>query len=266
MKKLTIVFFILFLMGCTGQSVKQDTGSYQNIHPLHDLLVRAMDSVYLMHTTTTFKSGEAKDSVEQEETMWGMAFVINEHQLLTCAHLVSIDSYDVRTPFGMLTMFIDSEDKTKEETWLVVDNEARILTKVIYKNVDRELDFAILEVVDEMPLPVYSIGDSDDFRMLDQVFMISNEGTGKNIKSGHIMQLDYMKPEMSDCNTDLVGLYLGIKSGASGSPVLLFRGNRLEVGGIVDRGDLRLSGYAVKINSIMNKYRAWQNEREWWGK
>jgi len=261
MKKLLFILFIILSVGCTSRYTKQDTEPYQNLCPLHELLVQAADSVYQIHTITTFKSSNGENLKEQEKDVMGMAFGINKHQLLTVAHAISIDSYNIYTPFGVLTIYISPEDKIKEEVWLLSANNPRIPAKVIYK--DKELDFAVLEVEYEIPSPVYSIGNSDDFHILDQVFMISNEDTGKNIKCGHIMNLNYMSREMNEPDTDRFGLYLGIKSGASGSPILLIRDNRLEVGGLVILGDLRLSGYAIKINSIMDIFRVWQNERSY---
>lgn len=257
-KKLIIILSILILAGCANQDIKPDHSACSP----HDLLTQATNSVYRVQTIMAFKTGE--NQKERGEVRTGNAFAVDSRRFLTAAHVVSIDEYLVHTPYGIMTIVISPEDKMKEEVWLLLGN-SRILTKVIYK--DLALDFAMLEVENEMPIPAYSLGNSDNFHILDHVFIISNVGRGMSVKSGHIMQLDYVEYEelnkVKKINEDMFGLCLAIKVGDSGSPVFLIRDGRIEVGGLVSLGDMQGTGYGIKINSIMDDFRAWQNERQW---
>ena len=266
MKKLIIILFVLFLTGCTTQGIKQPPVSQpQTICPLHDLLIQATNSVYRVYTITTLKPVGTQEKGEQL-TVLGNAFAINRHQLLTVKHVTSRDMYPIFTRFGTMTMYIPPDDKEKEEVWLLLDDGgSRALTKVIYRG--KELDFAVLEIEDEMSFPVYSIGNFDDFQILDKIFVISNFGTGENVKTGHIVQLDYgerIEPGVYERNNNKFTIQIPNEEGDSGAPVFLFRNNCLEVVGIIEStttGSQGL-GYAVRINSAMDEFRAWQNERE----
>jgi S1-C subfamily serine protease len=264
MKKL-IILFILLLVGCTSQITEQDIESHHSICPYYDLLTQAANSIYRVHTITTVKFSE--DSEEQQLEALGVAFAINEHQLLTAGHVVSIDMYYVLTSYGSIAMPILPEEKVKEEIWLLSNSNPRIPAKVIYKDLD--LDFAVLEVEDGMPSPVYSIGNSDSLYVLDQVFVVTNPGFGENVKAGYITQLNFIEYtetyEIDKCDKNIFGVYLAIKSGDSGAPIMLIHDGKLEVGGLVSTAiiDGQGLGFGVKINSIMDKFKDWQNEYEY---
>jgi len=260
------IFWVYVLtFGCAGQEIKQSSipqlSQYQTIYPLYELLTQAANSVYRIYTLTIVKFDE--DGETRELEILGNAFAIDNYRLLTAYHVVSQDEYYVDIGFGGIRVFIDPENKVKEESQLILDDGSLVLANVIYK--DKELDFAVLEVKDRMSLPIYSIGDSDDFHVLDQAFIIANTGRGEGMKAGHIMQLDFIEYEkiykQSKCNEDMFGLSLPIKHGDSGAPIFLICGNRLEVGGLVSLGDIQGTGYGIKINSIMDRFKIWQNER-----
>jgi len=265
MKKLIIILSVLFLSGCAIQGIKHPSPVLQSqtVCLLHDLLTRATDSVYQIYTTTTIKSEYNKEG-STLQNIYGNTFAIDKHRLLTVGHAVLRDRYYVPTPFGRMTMYFSPEDVVKEETWLVLDDGSQILTKVIHKNT--KLDFAILEVEEELSMPTYLIGNSDNLRILDRIFVIANIGYGEDIKTGSVMQLNYIQYtetfKVDEYNEDMFGLCVLIRSGDSGSPILLLRDGHLEVEGIVVLGDDRGSGYGVKINSVMDNFRDWQNERE----
>ena len=219
----------------------------------------------MIHTTTTLKPPEGQEGEGQKTSILGNAFAISKRRFLTANHLAVIDSYPpVYTSRGSFTVFITSEEKLKEESWLVLDNGSRIPAKIIYN--DEELDFAILETKDDMPAPAYSIGDSDNFHLLDQIFMISDTWLGQYIKPGYIMQLNFVEKDkdlkITDCNNDMFGIYLSCQEGNSGSPLFMMQDDQIKVVGLVCRGNLIDSGAGVKINSIMDSFNNWQNEKE----
>ena len=108
----------------------------------------------------------------------------------------------------------------------------------------------------------------DDLKngQFDRVFIITNVGMGVGIKSGHIMQLDFIKYaelQVKERDVHRFGVCLAIKMGDSGGPIFLIRDGEIEIGGLVTLGDLEGTGYGIKINAIMDKFKTWQNEREW---
>ena len=98
--------------------------------------------------------------------------------------------------------------------------------------------------------------------------MISNFGTGQNFRAGYVAQLDLAKRieyGIYERNTDMFGFQMPIEDGDSGGPVFLYQAEHLEAIGIVSWTSMGSQGigYAVRINSAMDEFRAWQNEREW---
>ena len=263
MKKLIIVIFALFLIGCVKPKVKHPINPINPIHA-HYLLAQAAKSVYMIHTTVTLKPSEGQEGEGQTTSIIGNAFAISKRRFLTANHLAVINSYPVYTPMGSFTVFITPEEKLKEESWLVLDDGHRTLAKVIYN--DEDLDFAILETKDDMSAPAYSIGNSDNFHLLDQIFMISDTWSGQYIKPGYIMQLNFVEKDkdlkITDCNNDMFGIYLSCQEGNSGSPLFMVQDDQIKVVGLVSLGNLIDSGAGVKINSIMDSFNNWQNEKE----
>ncbi|MGB2828562.1 MAG: serine protease [Dehalococcoidales bacterium] len=258
-KLIIIILFVFFSVGCASHNVKQD-----KTHCFHELLTQAAKSVYTIYTAATLKPSEGQEGEGQTSSIIGNAFAIGKRRLLTANHLAVIDNYIVYTPYGVMALPITSEDKLKEESWLILDNGSRIPAKVIYN--DGELDFAILETKDDISIPVYSIGNSDEFSLLDQIFMISNMASGQCIKPGYIMQLSsVIKDEdlkITEYNNDMFGIYLSCQQGNSGSPLFIMQDNQLKIVGLVSLGNLIDSGVGVKINSIMDSFNNWQNEKE----
>lgn len=259
MKKLIIILFILFSTGCINQDIKPNF----NIYPSHELLTQAVKNVYRVYAVATIKSDINGEDWQNGRV--GTAFAIDRWRLLTVNHLLDVDKCTTCTPFGTVTVVISSEKIIKKEIWLLLNDGSRIPAKVVYKN--SELDFAVLKTESKIPFPTYSVGDSDNLRMLDRVFIVSNVGYGKCVKPGYVMQLDFIEyietGEIDKRDSNKFGLCLAIKMGDSGAPVLLARNGKLEVVGIVSSGDSQGTGYGIKINSIMDRFKTWQNEREW---
>lgn len=81
------------------------------------------------------------------------------------------------------------------------------------------------------------------------------------------MSLDYIpcfiqEFDLGISQEDLVGLYMSIKNGDSGSPIFIINDSEISVIGIVLLSDGNGTGYIRKIDTIIDDFRSWQNERE----
>jgi len=215
-------------------------------------------TIYQIYTSTTLKEND-----NALPLVTGRAFAINQHQLLTAGHVVKQDCYYVSSPFGNIAIDITEEEKKEEKSWIIIDGK-EIPVTVTYKN--KDLDFAVLETNQPIKMPLYTIGKSDQYNILDPVFFVGNNQI-KYIKSGHIMSLDYIpcfiqEFDLGISQEDLVGLYMSIKNGDSGSPIFIINDSEISVIGIVLLSDGNGTGYIRKIDAIIDDFRSWQNERE----
>jgi S1-C subfamily serine protease len=185
------IFFALLLSGCTPQLRGAMDGRYDSSHihvdGIDEVLDHVAKSVYRIETSTSFRIGDDISTLKAV----GMAFSVDDKHLLTAKHVTSIDTYQVQTPFGLMSLPISPETKVEEKTSLVFDDGSHVPVGVIYR--DEALDFAVLEVKTGVNPPVYSIGNSDDFRVANAIILPSNFQTGLNIRMGYVTQLDFVR-------------------------------------------------------------------------
>lgn len=139
--------------------------------------------------------------------------------------------------------------------------------RVVYR--DTELDFAVLAAEKEVRPPPYAIGNSDDFKIVSQVILPANFQTGLSIRLGYITQLDFVRygpnGEVAAQNDNIFGISAVVSEGDSGSPILLIRDGKVELGGLVSFIVLpaRGLGYGLKINPILKKLKAEKTQKAW---
>lgn len=240
---------------------------YDNSHiyldSLDKVLQKVTRSIYRIETSTQFKV--RKDIATLKKA--GMAFSLDEKHLLTAKHVTSIDTYLVKTPFGLMRFPLPPEAKIEETTSLVFDDGSRIPLKVTYR--DKEMDFAVLEAEKKVNPPCYPIGSSEDFRIANVVILPGDFHTGLNIRVGYITQLDFIrygpKGEIVEENEEIFCISCVVCEGDSGSPILLVRDGKIELGGLVTFivPPARGLGYALKISPIVEKVRS-QGENQRW--
>lgn len=152
---------------------------------------------------------------------------------------------------------IPEEDRLEEKIVIILDDGSPIETTVVYS--DEEKDFALLRAEEEIHHTPFKIGNSDDFKVGDFVFLLGNFQTGLNIRTGYITQLNFVRygirGEVSSTDESLFGISAVTVEGDSGSPVFLVRDGKFELGGIVNFLVLQARGlgFCTKINPIMSK-------------
>jgi len=196
-----------------------------------------------------------------------MAFSLDEKHLLTAKHVTSIDTIQIQTPFGLMSIPLLLEAKIDESTSIIFDDGSRIPVRVIYR--DKEMDFAVLEAEKKIQPPIYPIGNSKDFKIANLVILPANFQTGLNIRIGHITQLDFVRygpeGEVTDTKDDIFGISAVVSEGDSGAPIMLLRDGKIELGGLVNFiiPPARGLGYGLKINPIIEKLKSNRETQEW---
>lgn len=269
-KALAPLCFLLFLSvaGCSpGYFPSAMDGEYDSTHiytkDIHRVLGEVAKSIYRVETSTTFKVGDDKSTLKSV----GMAFSLDNRHLLTAKHVTAIDHFQVETPHGLLSLPIPPDLKLEETTAIVLDDGSRMPLRVVYR--DEELDFAVLLSEKEVQSPPYAIGNSDDFKIVSQIILPANFQTGLSIRLGYITQLDFVRygsaGQVAVQNEDIFGISAVVSEGDSGSPILLLRDGKMELGGLVSFIVLpaRGLGYGLKINPILEKLMADQTQKAW---
>ena len=263
---IVILVFSVFPSGCsflTGKvSLRQYDSSPIKIDPKAKQIDLIASNVFRIQTLLKFKLGESTPTV----TAIGLATSLNHYYLLTARHVLKIKSFQMMTPFGPVEFQIEDDQKLEEETSIILEDGSRIKSQVIYS--DEEGDIALLKADKRIPHYPFTVGNSDDFRVGDFVFLFGNFQTGLNIRTGYITQLDFVrygaKGEVSSINKNIFGISAVTVEGDSGAPVFLLRIGRFELAGIIAFlvPQARGLGFGIKINPIMGQIRNYLTEKE----
>ena len=258
---MVILFVAVLLSGCSSFIGKVSLRQYENspihIDPKKKELELIASDVFRIQTSLKFRLGELIPTV----SAIGLATSLDQYHLLTACHVVKIKSFQMITPLGPIEFQIPDDQKLEEETFIVLDDGSRIKSQVVYS--DEEKDFALLKAEKRIHHFPFEIGNSDDFKIGNFVFLLGNFQTGLNIRTGYVTQLNFVRygagGEVSSINESLFGISAVTVEGDSGAPIFLLRDGRFELGGMVTflvplaRG----LGFGIKINSItsqINKY------------
>ena len=254
-----ILLFIPAFFGCTVLVRNGVDGQYDHSPVYLDAGKREIEKItanlFRIETSVRFELGELTPTA----TAAGLAISLDRRHLLTARHVVKIDSIQTMTPLGPLELELSEENKIEERSAIVFDDGSRLKIEVIYD--DKEKDFVLLRAEREISHVPFRIGNSDEFKAGDFVFLFGNFQTGWNIRAGYLTQLDFVRygarGEVSQTGEELFGFSAVTVEGDSGAPVFLIRDGELELGGIVTflYGPARGLGFGVKINPIMNRLR-----------
>jgi hypothetical protein len=255
--RIIILFWVILLSGCSPSLSKAFLHPYET-SPIHiDLKKRDLDhiasNVFRIQTSLKFRFEEITPTINAI----GLATSLDQYHLLVAGHVVKIKSFQTITPLGPIEFQIPEDQKLEEETFIILDDGSQIKLQIVYS--DEEKDFAILKSEKEIHHFPFTIGNSDDFKIGNFVFLFGNFQTGLNIRTGYITQLNFVKygvgGEVSNINENLFGISAVTVEGDSGAPIFLLRDGRFELGGIVTflLPQARGLGFGVKINPIMDQ-------------
>jgi hypothetical protein len=253
---IVILFFVVLLSGCSPFISKASLHQYET-SPIHiDLKKKDLDriasNVFRIQTSLKFQFEEFTPTV----SAIGLATSLDQYHLLAARHVVKIKSFQTITPLGPIEFQIPEDQKLEEETFIILDDGSRIKSQIVYS--DEGKDFALLKSEKKIHHFSFTIGNSDDFKIGNFVFLFGNFQTGLNIRTGYITQLNFVqygvRGEVSNINENLFGISAVTVEGDSGAPIFLLRDGRFELGGIVTFlvPQARGLGFGVKINPIMD--------------
>ena len=252
---IVILVLAVWLSGCSFVTSKASFRDYENspihIDPKEKELDLIASNVFRIQTFLKFKLEELTPTV----SAIGLATSLDQDYLLTTRHVVRIKSFQAITPLGPIEFQIPDDQKLQEETFIILDDGSRIKLQVVYS--DQENDFALLRAEKKIYHYPFAIGNSEDFKVGNFVFLFGNFQTGLNIRTGYVTQLNFVRygaeGEVSNTNERLFGISAVTVEGDSGAPIFLLRDGRFELGGIVTFlvPQARGLGFGVKINYIM---------------
>lgn len=268
-------FFLL--AGCASNLNQQSTGiirpdgRYDNHSYLVDSsemeLSRIASSIVKLVTRTTFKTA---DGTQMQHELEGSGVVVGGRFILTVEHVVTMHKLKIQTPVGVLEPPVK---KVKEETYLQWDGEDHLL-KVMYRNKDDDIALFGLPSGVSPPSYPYDVGDSDDLKVGNYVYVVGNPmNLGVNVREGIVSALQ--APEQV-ANIEAKGenafmVSNGLVPGDSGTPVIAIRDGKFELVGLSQGtfvGNTRL-GWVIRINAIRSLLHSvqampdevWQNPR-----
>jgi S1-C subfamily serine protease len=263
---MVILFLSVLLPGCSSLIGKASIPQYENspvhVDPDKNELELIAANVFRIQTSLKFKLEEFTPTVNAV----GLATSLDEYHLLTAKHVVKIKSFQVITFLGPIELPIPDDQKLEEETFIILDDGSRVKSQVVYS--DGENDFALLRTEKKVHHFPFTIGNSNDFRVGNFLYLFGNFQTGLNIRTGYITQLHFVrygaKGEVSNINENLFGISAVTVEGDSGAPVFLLRNGKFELGGIVAflLPQARGLGFGIKINAIMPQIRRYLDGEE----
>ncbi len=262
----TIISFLAVLSGCSSLINMVAPHHYENspihIDPSKKELELIASNVFRIQTSLRFRMGDFTPTVGAI----GLATSLDRHHLLTTRHVVKIESFQIITPTGPIEFQILDDQKLEEETSIILDDGSRIRLQLIYS--DEKKDFALLRAEKNIHHFPFTIGNSDDLKIGNFVFLFGNFQTGLNIRTGYVTQLNFVRygarGEISSIDENLFGISAVTVEGDSGAPIFLLRDGRFELGGMVTFlvPQARGLGFGVKINSIMAQINKYLKENE----
>lgn len=241
-------------------------GKYDNNNFMADPagLSKIIDSTYQLKAVVGFKMTQ-EDGRMQEETNWGSAVVIGNRYVLTCCHVISIDTVTVRFlgPLGPFSRRISpdevgAEKIGKESAFLVTRDGKKIELKELYRN--EENDIAILELPEESANKIssfpYPIGNANELTVGNYVLIAGNPfSKGAHVRNGIISAAEMFRDAIPKVKSENLFVFsIPIFPGDSGAPIIAVRDGVYELVGLAEGG---LSGTAcvswgTKINSILS--------------
>lgn len=271
-RNLGLVLAAALAAGCastpanTSSPLPRPDGRYDNHAYLVDTsrmnLSQVVSSIVTLVTRTKFI---LPDGDEIEKELVGSGVVVGERFILTVEHTVAQNTFEISTPMGVMKLPLK---KVEEKTYLRHEGAEHSLKAVLQSHED---DVALFEIpfgVNPPSFP-YSLGNSDDLRVGNYIYVIGNPlNLGVNVREGIVSALraprEISKVEAKGENAFMVSN--GLSPGDSGTPVIAIRDGRFEMVGLSQGtflGGGRL-GWVIRINAIrllINEARALPNEK-----
>lgn len=247
---------VIGLAGCATlppqQSDRLEVAPYDYNNVLLDRremsIERIVDSMVTIRTVAEFRR---EDGELLQEDVEGTGVVLLGKYILTLNHVASIKQIEHRTPFGIL---VEPAQKVGERSVLLAQGQEVPLERAL---VDEGEDVLIFRVPGRVRLPSfpYRIGNSDDLRLGNFVYVIGNPmNSGINVREGIVSNL--RPPAVLGTVARLESIFMvsnGLNPGDSGTPVVALRDGQFELVGLA-QGTIMNSqrmGWAVKINMIL---------------
>ena len=259
MIKGAVLLSVTLFAGCTAAFQQSERpglrpdGHYDNhtylVDPSRMNLARIMASFATLQTKTVF---EMPDGGMVEHQKVGSGVILGGRYVLTVEHVIAHDGVSVVTPFGVLQ--IPVKKKISEETFFSWNGKRHRL-RPVFRN--REEDIALLEIPSDVRPPSfpYQLGDSDDLRVGNFVYVVGNPlSIGVNVREGIVSAIE-TPPEASSAGAIPKHAFMvsnGLLPGDSGSPIIAVRDGRFELVGISQgtvMPNARLS-WGIRINVI----------------
>ena len=260
MKRLFAILLV-FLMGCAmlPNSVRFDNQyDYGTSMVVHHDLASLKSSIATFETVTHFVN-EEDPKIKSEHKMIGMGTVVNGKYILTVEHVVGVDGYYLRGPFGRMKM--PGWTVEKRVTTLLAHGE-RVPLKVLYRN--KKLDLALMELPEGITATSFpgKLGDSDDLYVGNFIYLVGNPALGGlNVRQGIVSALQ-APAGVSEVNSVAEHTFMisnGLVSGDSGTPVVAIRDGKYEIVGLA-QGVFYSSnklGWAIRINLAKEEMKEW---------
>ncbi|MEE9256797.1 MAG: serine protease [bacterium] len=262
-QKRAALLLLLAAVGCAANAPVSNKfgphpdGRYDNhsylVNPARMDLAQVVDSIVTLKTRTIFK---APDGVLVPSEMEGSGVVIGGRFVLTVEHVVAQGKLLVQTPFGIVEPKVE---KVEERTFIEWKGEEYPLN-LLYTN--HSADVVLFELPPEVRPPSYpySLGDSDDLKVGNFIYVIGNPmNLGVNVREGIVSALTAPR-QVSSIDAKGENAFMvsnGLIPGDSGTPVLAIRDGRYELVGLSQGtfiGNTRL-GWVIRINVIRNLLR-----------
>tara|TARA_Y100000294_G_scaffold175129_1_gene194582 strand:- start:425 stop:1348 length:924 start_codon:yes stop_codon:yes gene_type:complete len=260
------------ISGCVSAPVSPKSviprpdGRYDNHAYLVDSsrmeLSRVVSSIVTLTTRTTFT---LPDGTPFEKKLVGSGVVVGGRFVLTVEHTTGQHEIEIETPLGPMKLQVE---KMGEKTSLRHTGREHPLQALVR---NREDDIALFEIPPGVRPPSfpYSMGDSDDLRVGNYIYVVGNPmNMGVNIRKGIVSALraprEVSRVDAKNENAFMVSN--GLSPGDSGTPVIAIRDGRFEMVGLSQgtfMGTGRL-GWVIRINAVrqlLKKARALPEER-----
>ncbi len=251
------ILFALLLAGCASNAVQptvealQEDGRYDNNSYMVDSskmkLSRIASSVVELITRATFVTPAG---TRMQYELKGSGVVVGRF-ILTVEHVVTLHGIKIQTPTGVLEPPVK---KVEEVTYLRWGGGEHDL-KVMYRNKDDDIALFELPLGVSPPSYPYEVGDSDDLRVGNYIYVVGNPmNLGINVREGIVSALiapdQISRIDAKGKNAFMVSN--GLVPGDSGTPVIAIRDGRFELVGLSQGtfvGNTRL-GWVIRINAI----------------
>lgn len=255
-KRFSILLLAFLISGCTFILANLSDGRYDNNNLLVNSRKMQLQKISLsLAKLITRASFSDHANGTMNKFLIGNGVVLKNGYVLSVEHTISIPSTaEFFTPFGQI--FVPLERKTEDITYLMYGEE-EIPLKLLFKDEKNDISlFKIPEGFDDIPAFPYKLGNSEDLRVGNYVYLFGNpENFGINVRQGIVSALKAPE-EISALNAIGKNSFMltnGLIPGDSGTPIVAIRDGEFELVGITQGTFVgkNVLGWAIRINIIL---------------